>query len=405
MSKGKRAVLIMILLILIVFLLQINMTRAGDEHDYEAMINTWQQNNLELKSLDLDLASALRTYQQVEEDVSTASSSWSEMVSLFKLIGRDITSEMKFMTVMQREINLEQAKINYEQQQLSVQSSKNQLNLGLRQTYLSYWQAAAQVEALERQAVIIDLQHQQQQTEYEQGHTSKQSFDNSSYSHTQLENKLQAARRSLDQKKQSLNAMVGMPLDTVYEVGIWEDISKLDAKQVDPLIEQALSQRLEIKVIEDRIAINDLNIANYDDHFTYNSMDDSMQESYDELKDQQYYNALELEQQKISIEKEIRIAFLDLQFSQDKLKTVLNQRNDYSHTLDKVREQFNNGSATRVELLQAEYDYFEAQSSYLMAIYEHNTKVEQFSYQIGVGVGFNAGNSGGIINNMGGGRR
>lgn len=386
----KPKILIIILAIgLIILSPQLNVSSANGEISYSKMLKTFENNNTDLREIQLSLNDALRSYQQSQKDVKDASSSWSNTVDMLNKLAIEITNEMKFGTVMQRSVALTKAEVLYKQQQLSTETQKSSLYIELRNSYLNYWQSRVRADLLQNTASISEANYAKNELLYKQHKISLQDLEKAKLNLVQNQNNLNDAKRKQEQSEQALALLIGTDFAKIYEINIWESEEKLEHNFVEPYIKQALKNRLDIVLLQDQIATNKLTIDTYDKYLNYSDLSETQQKSYDQLNkdnDRLYY---ELQKKKIQVEKEIRNAYLDLQYSNFRIQTLINNRNDLNSDYLKLKEQFKQGKATENQVLEAQLNYNDAHITYLKAIYDYNTQVYKFNCISNAGLNIN----------------
>ena len=376
----KPKLLIIILTIgLIIVSPQLNVSSANGEISYSKMLKTFEDNNTDLREIQLSLNDSLRSYQQSQKDVKDASSSWSNTVDMLNKLAIEITNEMKFGTVMQRGVALAKAEVLYKQQQLTAEIQKSKLYIELRNSYLNYWQSRVKTDLLQNTASISEANYAKNELLYKQHKISLQNLEKAKLNLVQDQNNLNNAKRKQEQSEQELATFIGTDFAKIYEINIWESEEKLEHNFVEPYIKRALNNRLDIVSLQDQMAINKLTIDTYDKYLNYDNLSENQQKSYDQLIKDNDRLAYQLQKKKIQVEKEIRNAYLDLLYSNFKIQTLINNRNDLNSDYLKQKEQFKQGKATENEVLKAQLNYNDAHITYLKAIYDYNTEVYKFN--------------------------
>ncbi len=372
------------ILVLLVLILQATYAKANNL-GYERLTQDWHEHNFQLKDIELSLADAQRAFDQTKRDVANAGSSWSYLVDMFKSMDVEISPSMKFGTVMRRGVRLEKAKRLFSQQQLSAKTRQDGEYIKLREYYLDYWRLNTKVQIDEKRLEVAAIIRDKHNLLFKQDKLGELDLTESKINYLEVEQQMIESQQLLKEKQLMLNAYIGVELDTCYQAGIWEEQKDL-TDSVDNYVANAVNERLEIKLISDQIANNQLTIETYEKYFNYNSMTEHQQNSYDDLRENNKTLGFHLTKKKTEVEKQLRELFLDISYEKFKVKILLNIRNDTNSNFLKVKELYDQGRASEIDLLQAEIEYMEAHDDYLRSIYSYNTQIYSFNSLSGAGL-------------------
>lgn len=372
------------ILVLLVLILQATYAKANNL-GYERLTQDWHEHNFQLKDIELSLADAQRAFDQTKRDVANAGSSWSYLVDMFKSMDVEISPSMKFGTVMRRGVRLEKAKRLFSQQQLSAKTRQDGEYIKLREYYLDYWRLNTKVQIDEKRLEVAAIIRDKHNLLFKQDKLGELDLTESKINYLEVEQQMIESQQLLKEKQLMLNAYIGVELDTCYQAGIWEKQEGL-TDSVDNYVANAVNERLEIKLISDQIANNQLTIETYEKYFNYNSMTEHQQNSYDDLRENNKTLGFHLTKKKTEVEKQLRELFLDISYEKFKVKILLNIRNDTNSNFLKVKELYDQGRASEIDLLQAEIEYMEAHDDYLRSIYSYNTQIYSFNSLSGAGL-------------------
>ena len=395
--KITRRILIIALAIVLTGGVVLN-TQAADERSYAQMMEDWHFSSSQLQEVAINLNVAERSYQEALENATRASITYSRRTALFRQLGMDIPDAMKFSIVLQRDLARIQAEQTWEMEQAQAVVLNTKYEIELRGAYLNYMQAANNLELQRIRLEIATINRQKQTLAYDLGQMSETDFLTQEADYQEAIISCNQAERQLQLMRINLNALIDVPMDTVYQSAYTEFETDLGIFNIDYYLSDAFESNLTLRQDQKQLETFDFQIAAYENFH----LDETSEEQYNDLLLNRQEQALLYGEALLSVEKDVRETVLDLQYNMRNLRLVFNEHNDQLHNWEEAQALFAAGTIDKTQLLMAELSYIQAYNTYNCAVYEYNTFIMKFQATVTTGFDLPNASASSAVNRIGG---
>ncbi len=267
-------------------------------------------------------------------------------------------------------LNLKNAEFSLKQAKESLEETQRQVILDVMDAYFQLLKAKREVEIEKMSVREAEENFTIVKNKFSLGDASKKDLLEAEINLSSAKFNLKRAEHQLDIAKIDFNKVLGLPLDTEFEL--------TDSFSVEPLnisleksIEEALKNRYEI-----RKAQNELELAKIKWDLSQNEYTPELDKKNAEIN---FKNAkLNLEKIKRQIVREIHQLFQDLEEKRENIKiterTEILQQEIYTI----AQKQYKAGLINATELLDAQIDLTQAQLNKISALFEYNLAKAKF---------------------------
>lgn len=259
------------------------------------------------------------------------------------------------------------------------------LALGLRDLYLGLMKSDKDIEILNRKFELAKNKHDINKLKFDQGLITKQDLDESEYQLLKAEKSVDEANRNRENMVRSLNSMLGVEISTVYDKVKFDELSRdISLKPLEVYIEKALTERLEIKNIEEEIRLKELKKGIFTESRLFGKSYD-LEEQYEDLELELETLKVKLEKTKFDIENEIKKAYIEIKEDLYNLESTTETIKMQKRTLDKLKTQYESGFIAKILLDEMEIGIDELENAKELVIYGYNTKIMKLEEAAGLG--------------------
>lgn len=259
------------------------------------------------------------------------------------------------------------------------------LTLGLRDLYLGLMKSDKDVGIAERKLELAKNKHGINQLKYNQGLITKLDLEESEYELLKAEKSTDDTNRNRDNMVRSLNSLLGVEISTEYESVKFDEFKRdINLKPLEEYVEKALTERLEIKNIEEEIRLKEFKqgiIAKsklYGKSYDINDQYEDLALEIDTLK-------VKMEKTKFDIENEIKKAYIEIKDALNDLESTIETIKMQKRTLDKLKTQYERGFIAKIILDEMEIGIAELENAKELVIYGYNTKIMKLEEAAGLG--------------------
>ncbi len=259
------------------------------------------------------------------------------------------------------------------------------LALGLRDLYLGLMKSDKDIKIVTRKFELAKNKHGINQLKLDQGLITKQDLEESEYELLKAEKSVDEANRNRENMVRSLNSMLGVEVSTVYDTVKFDEFSRdISLKPLEAYIEQALTERLEIKNIEEEIRLKELKKGIFTESRLFGKSYD-LEEQYEDLELELETLKVKMEKTKFDIENEIKKAYIQIKEDLYNLESTTETIKMQKRTLDKLKTQYERGFIAKILLDEMEIGIDELENAKELVIYGYNTKIMKLEEAAGLG--------------------
>lgn len=340
---------------------------GGIDLTLEQAINQTIENSPSIKKAKLDLEQAevnydkyksnLRKGKETADGKNKESSTYLENVKLVEVNG---------------EYSYENSKRNYE---ITIESLKAQIE----EAYYRLLQAQQSEEIRKANVETAKDLYEKTKKKFDLGLVAKQEVINSEVSMIEAENNYKSAQNVVKNNKMSLNIILGY--DVMNEIKLKDDLTykEFEAGGIAEAVSSALSKRNEIKAAEYRYEAAKINLAIVENRYPdvtyqYREAKVSLEKAEKDLKDARK-----------SIEKEVRLNYLNLMQKQDEIIAGKKSVELAEEALRLSELSYDVGMSVLTDVQQAQTALLQAKLGLSQAILDYNLAVLQYEDSLGIG--------------------
>jgi outer membrane protein TolC len=300
----------------------------------------------------------------------------------------DYDLETKTMMTKMKELVPEQMKFAWESARDNRAITGNSLKISLRSVYFGLYSARAEFLLKQKHLELAADMNSQDKIKLERGLISALEMQESEYNLLKARKDADIARRNYDNMARNFNQFTGLPADMRFgEIMFEEKPVRTELEPVDYYVEQALSNRYDIKSIEKQIALKENEKSIIESNHFY-KISTTAQDEHKRLLIDLEQLGLDLEGMRLSVALEIKNAYVDIvntgKSVENLKKTLELQRSSFA----KTQARYNAGQVSGNILKQAEIGLLQVENAYKAALFDYNTKIMRFDYATGVGPGY-----------------
>jgi len=263
--------------------------------------------------------------------------------------------------------------------------TEKSLSLGLRDLYLGLMKADKDYDIAQKKLQLAKNKHGINQLKFNQGLLTKQDLEQSEYELLKAEANVDEAKRNRENMVRSLNSMLGVDISTEYDTVKFDEFKRdVSLKPLEYYIEKALTERYEIKSIEEELRLKELKKGIIEKSKLFKKNYDIM-EQYGDLELEIETLNVKLEKSKYDIENEIKKAYIEIQNDLTTIESTTETIKMQKRTLDKLKTQYERGFITKDILDEMEIGIEELENTKEIVIYSYNTKIMKLEEAAGLG--------------------
>ena len=378
--------IIAILMAVIIFL-PVTQIRAEDSNyiSFYKVKTQLLENNRTLKQLENQERQAYLRYDEVYQagrSVNTEGKSY-ELFGEERFFKYDINIQM--LLTKKKLLVPEQMKYAWEKTENSKITTEKNLIASSRGLYLALLSSDEDYSIKQEKLRIADKKYNQDAVKLEQGLITRVVLEQSAYNLEKARKELDAAVRNRENASRSLNAFIGAPINISYSSVRAEDVnSNLEMEAADYYIEKALKERNEITDIQRQLEVKKLQqgiIEKNQVHKIYTAVADEHEKLIEDIE----MLELKLENERYKIEEEIKTAYIDVKKERGGIESTKLVLETQKLTLNKVREQYNQGLITQTVLEELQVGIDEIENGLGLSVFSYNTKRMKFENATGIG--------------------
>jgi outer membrane protein TolC len=263
--------------------------------------------------------------------------------------------------------------------------TENSLSLALRDLYLGLIKSDKDIGISKRKLELTKNKYGISQLKFVRGLITKQDLDESEYELLKAEKSFDEVERNKDNMVRSLNALLGVEIDTAYETVTYDEFTRnINFKPLEYYIEKALNERLEIKNIEEEIRLKELKQAILTKSKLYGKSYD-VNDQYDDVALEIESLKAKLEKTRFDMENEIKTAYIEIKNDINDIESTTETLNMQKRSLEKLKNQYDRGFIAKIVLDELEIGISEFEIDKELVIYNYNTKIMKLEEAAGLG--------------------
>lgn len=192
----------------------------------------------------------------------------------------------------------------------------------------------------------------------------------------QAEQEINNASRDLELAWQNLNSLIAVNPGTRFELTSALSFSPVEI-DFEKSLNYAHSHRLEIQQAEDNLKLAEKKVEVSNTPYT-----PSLDKEAAQLEKEQ--RSIQLAKARESIELEVREAYFTLKNAEEQVPLREKALQVARENLNIAQARFENGAITTLDLLEAQYNLYQAEISYLQSIYDYNVSLARFFTKLGL---------------------
>lgn len=300
----------------------------------------------------------------------------------------DYDLETKTMMTKAKELVPEQMKFAWESARDNRFITDHSLKISLRSVFFGLYNAQAELLLKQKQLELAAGMNGQDKIKLERGLISVLDMQESDYNILKAKKDADIAGRNYENMARTFSQFVGLPAGVRFEEIIFEEKpGRPELEPVEYCIDQALSNRYDIKSIEKQIALKEKEKSIIESNHVY-KISTTAQDEHKRLLIDLEQLGLDLEGMRLSVALEIKNAYVDIvntgKSVENTKKTLELQRSSFI----KTQARYNAGQVSGNVLKQAEIGLMQMENTYKAALFDYNTKIMRFEYATGIGPGY-----------------
>ncbi len=294
----------------------------------------------------------------------------------------------KFKMILTRDTIESQMKYAHDSIEKNLNATKNAMKIALRGMYLGLYNTYNDLEIKKEELKTAEDKYEQAETSFNENTISQIEFDEAKFTYQKAKKEYDILVRDLENMERQFNAFVGKDIDTTYSL---ENVmmNNEGLKSTQEYIDSALENRSEIWDLEEQIKLKELEKEVYErrNYLLYSNVKkdyNSLMRDYEILK-------IKLENAKKDIEKEIRLAYMNVRSSYKQVTMLRNILNKQNQTLSDLKAQNEAGYVTDTTVEEIENAIKELRKQYHLSIYNYNTSFMKLKFASDIGPGYEEG--------------
>lgn len=263
--------------------------------------------------------------------------------------------------------------------------TEKSLSLNLRDVYLGLMKSDKDYELSQKKLQLAKNKHEISQLKFEQGLITKQDLEESEYELLKAEKSVDEAKRNRENMVRSLNSMLGVDISTEYDLVEFDELRRdISFKPLEYYVEKALTERHEIKSIEEELRLKELKKGLIEKSRLFKKSY-SLMDQYEELEFEIETLNVKLEKVKFDIENEIKKAYIEIKNDLNTIASTTETINIQKKALDKLKNQYERGLISKTILDEMEIQIEELENTKEIVLYGYNTKIMKLEEAAGLG--------------------
>ncbi|WP_232697865.1 TolC family protein [Brevibacillus daliensis] len=333
---------------------------ADNQLTVEKAIELTLANNTSLKKQKLETAAADITSDQVEFGSNKIKSDWVQDLG---------TAQAKYVQTMRAEIGAQLSK-------LSVELSEGQYKLGAEKAYYDLLHAQDELNLKKLSFDRSESQLKIANAAFDVGTRAKTEVLQAEAGLAQAKAALTQAEIEAETARLNLNKFMGVDLNKKWELLTNSTNIKTDVIALQPAIDKALKERLDVKQAEQQVVLAEKELKVIDEYATMYGFAARLAKN-------------KMEQVKLDVEQtkeQVKVDLMQAHYQVDSVKNALDalkkgkEAAEENYRLSKLR--FENGLATAIEVMGAGEELSKSESSYQQRVHQLNLAVMQFENAI-----------------------
>lgn len=380
----KKAISIVVAISLVSLLMQV----SGENNSaisYDKANTTMLSNNRTIKKVGiaerktfLNYNSAIQNTKDLKTDGVT-----------YKFMGREFffsfDDDTKLQLTLMKEYTPQEIKYYWDSTEKNKAVTEKSLALGLRDLYLGLIKADKDLNIYESKSDLARKKYNISQLKFEHGLISKVDMSEAEYGLLKAEKAVDEAKRSRENMVRSLNSYLGVDIDTKYDKVESNELTRnINLKPLEYYMDKALSERLEIKNLEEEIRLKEVKMGIISKSRLFGKKYD-LTDQYEDLKLEADTLKVKLEKTKFDIENEIKKAYIEIKNDIHAMESMEETIKMQKRSLEKMKSQYDQGNIAKIALDELEIGIDELNINKELVIYGYNTKIMKLEESAGLG--------------------
>lgn len=260
--------------------------------------------------------------------------------------------------------------------QREVEINLSNLALSIEEAYYSVLRAEQALQLAQSGAERAKKQLEDIQIRFSLGMVAEIDLLQAQLEAEQAEQEINNASRDLELAWQNLNSLIAVEPDTRFELTSSLSFSPVEI-DFEKSLNYALSHRLEIQQAEDNLKLAEKKVEVSNTPYT-----PLLDKEAAQLEKEQ--RSIQLAKTRESIELEIREAYFTLKNAGEQVPLREKALQVAKENLNIAQARFENGAITTLDLLEAQYNLYQAEIAYLQSIYDYNVSLARFFTKLGL---------------------
>lgn len=375
-------------IILAISMLSLLVPVSGENNSaisYDKANTVMLSNNRTIKKLGVDERKAFLGYNSTVQSTKNIKTDGVTYNFFGKEIFIRFDDYTRYTLTLMKEYAPQEVKYRWESTEKIKSVTGKSLSLGLRDLYLGLIKADKDLDIYRRKLELATKKYNVSKLKFEQGLISKVDNSEAEYELLKAEKAVDEARRSRENMVRSLNSFLGVDIDTKYDKVETNEVTRnITLKPLQYYIDKALSERLEIKNLEEEIRLKEVKMGIILNSKLYDVRYDITDE-YDKLKLQADTLNVKLEKTKLDIENEIKKAYIEIKNDINTIESTEETIKMQNRSLEKMKSQYNQGNIAKMVLDELEIGIDELKLAKELVIYGYNTKIMKLEEAAGLG--------------------
>ncbi|MBC7189776.1 TolC family protein [Candidatus Aerophobetes bacterium] len=267
-------------------------------------------------------------------------------------------------------LNLKNAEFSLKQAKNTLEETKRQVILDVMDAYFQVLKAKQEVEIEKMSVQEAEENLKIVRNKFSLGDASKKDLLEAEINLSLAEFNLKKAEHQLDIAKIGFNKVLGLPLDTEFELTDTFSVEPLNIS-LEKAVEEALKNRYEIKKAQ-----NELELAKIKWELSQNDYTPELEKENAKINLEN--TRVNLEEVKRQIVQEIHRLFRGLEEKEENIKITEKTEKLKQEIYDIAQKQYEAGLISATELLDAQINLTQAQLDRIGALFEYNLAKAEF---------------------------
>lgn len=292
-----------------------------------------------------------------------------------------------------KQIELTPLKVNNSWKSIdaNIENTKNNLTLSLRDLFIGLYSVINDTDLANERIKIAEQEFNQAQINFSKGLIDQSELLEYEYNLIKTEIDYDTAERNKENISRNINSLIYMPLNQIYEdLSIVEDIRLYEEKyqdeelvQANEFVAEAVQNRLEVKTIEQEIALKEKELELIQSIFLYLLFDEGKKDYEDVVRELESLE-LQLKQTRSNIEKEINVAIVDLKIEKQNIESLKREIDLEKRKLEQFSLLYTQGKIVRNDVDNLALNLKELENSLETTMYQYVTKRMKLNFASGI---------------------